>query len=203
LIQFLETICIENGMPRHLKWHQQRVDATMKRFHEEVLPVDRTLQLHEVLSACTFPAEGKWRCRIVYDLNAVSIELIPEEKTLFHSLRMIEAPEHLDYLYKYADRRLLYALFEKRNGADDVLMLRQGWIADTTKANIAFRAGDKWYSPSVPFLAGTTWKRLVASGVLTPRPIHRNDIHRYDTYKVINALNDWEGEEYPIDGILG
>jgi 4-amino-4-deoxychorismate lyase len=202
-LQFLETICIKDGMPRHLEWHQQRVDATLKHFHSEVLPVDRMLQLHEVLSSCTLPAEGIWRCRIVYDLNAVSIEFIPEEKAQFHTLRMIEAPEHLDYLYKYADRQPLYALFENRNGADDVLMLRQGWITDTTKANIAFRAEDKWYTPSVPLLAGTTWKRLVASGVILPRPIHQKDIPRYEAFRIINALNDWGGEEYPVDGILG
>lgn len=203
MIQFLETLRIERGIPFHLDWHQKRVDATMARFHGDISLAERSLQLAEILSSCELPKEGIWRCRIIYDLHSASVEFIPDGQAGFRSLRMIEAPIEFDYLYKYADRSFLQELFEKRNGADDVLMLRNGWIADTTKANIAFRAGDRWYTPSIPLLAGTTWKRLVSKGVIIPRPIHKNNIARYDAFKVINALNDWDGEAYSVKGILG
>ncbi len=202
MIKFLETICIADGLPLNLDWHQQRVDATMLNFHEGITFADRSLQLHEILSSCELPQEGVWRCRIVYDLNAVSIEFIPNGNSQYRSLRIVDVPEEFDYLYKYADRKFLEALFEKRNGADDILMTRNGWITDTTKANIAFRSGKRWYTPSIPLLAGTTWKRLVSSGVLTPKPIHIRDIQRYEAFKIINVLNDWDGVEYPVSGIL-
>lgn len=203
MIQFLETLCITDGIPLNIEWHQHRVDATMNHFHIDAPLAERSISLHDILSSCGLPKEGVWRCRIIYDLNAVSVEFIPDGKSVFSTLRMIEVPDDFDYLYKYADRRLLQELYEMRNGADDVLMTRGAWIADTTKANIALRSGDRWYTPSIPFLAGTTWKRLVYKGVLIPRPIHRNDVHRYDAFKTINALNDWDGEEYPVSGILG
>jgi 4-amino-4-deoxychorismate lyase len=203
VIQFLETLRIQNGTPCQLDWHQKRVDATLTRFYGDISVEEQSLQLAEILSSCELPKDGIWRCRIIYDLHSASVEFIPDGQAGFRSLRMIEVPIEFDYLYKYADRSFLQDLFAKRDGADDVLMLRKGWIADTTKANIAFRAGDRWYTPSVPFLAGTTWKRLVSRGVIIPRPIHKNDIVRYDAFKVINALNDWDGEEYLVKGILG
>lgn len=203
MVQFLETLRIENGTPFHLDWHQKRVDATMAHYHGDVSLAERTLHLAEVLSSCELPKDGIWRCRIIYDLNSASVEFIPDGQAGFRSLRLIEVPMDFDYKYKYADRSFLQDLCEMRNGADDVLMLRNGWIADTTKANIAFRAGDRWYTPSVPFLAGTTWKRLVSAGVLIPRPMHKNDIPRYEAFKTFNALNDWDGEEYSVKGILG
>ncbi len=202
VIQFLETLCIDHGKPRHLAWHQQRVDATMNHFHPDISEGERSLQLSEILLSCDLPNEGMWRCRIIYGLLSVSIEFIPEADAVFNSLRMMDVAEDFEYLYKYEDRRFLYDLFDKREGADDVLMIRNGWIADTTRANIAFRSGKKWYTPSMPFLAGTTWKRLVASGMLTPRPIHKKHLARYESYKIINALNDWDGDEYPVTGIV-
>ena len=116
---------------------------------------------------------------------------------------MIEAPIGFDYRYKYADRKVLEQLFAQRGDADDILITRNGWITDTSIANIAFRKGDRWYTPSFPLLAGTSWKRLVAADVLIPRPIHQKDIDRYDAFKVFNAMNDWEeASEQPTFAIL-
>ena len=105
---------------------------------------------------------------------------------------MIEAPLDFDYRYKYADRKILEELFAQRGEADDILITRDGWITDTSIANIAFRKDDRWYTPSIPLLAGTTWKRLIATGILIPRPIHQSDVHHYDAIKIFNAMSGWE-----------
>lgn len=110
-------------------------------------------------------------------------------------------PAGYDYSYKYADRTVLENLFSQRRDADDILLTRDGWITDTSIANIAFRKGDRWYTPSIPLLAGTTWKRLVSGGVLIPRPIHQDDLLRYDAFRIFNAMNDWGINEHSIRSI--
>jgi len=72
-------------------------------------------------------------------------------------------------------------------------MTRHGWITDTSIANIAFRKNDRWYTPALPLLAGTSWKRLIAEGKLIPRPIHQSEIEQMDGIRIFNAMNEWEG----------
>ncbi len=201
--QFLETLCIADGIPLNLEWHQKRIDSTLRYFHEDISEPKDLIDLQALFSAMAVPEEGVWRCRVIYSIYTVSVEFIPDGNTIFRKLKLVEVSTEYDYRYKYANRRFLQELFSQRGEADDVLMVRQGWIADTTKGNIAFRSGDQWYTPSFPCLAGTTWKRLVSEGILIPRPIHIHDLKRFDAFKVFNALNDWDGEAYEMSGIEG
>ena len=189
---FLETICIKNGVPQHLGWHQRRVDATLLQFYPDALQGDVVFPLFDILSSCPFFTDGIVRCRIVYDINTISVEFFPYQPRTITSLKLIEAPSDFDYRYKYADRKILEELFAQRGEADDVLITRDGWITDTSIANIAFRKDDRWYTPSIPLLAGTTWKRLIATGILIPRPIHQSYVHHYDAFQIFNAMNGWE-----------
>ncbi len=196
---FLETICIRDGYPQHLDWHQRRVDATLNHFFPTTQPEENTFHLHEILSSCSIPATGLYRCKIIYDLNSISVEFFPYTPRVIDTLQLIEMPAGYDYSYKFADRTVLEDLFSQRRDADDILLTRDGWITDTSIANIAFRNGDRWYTPSIPLLAGTTWKRLVSSGVLIARPIHQDDLLRFDAFRIFNAMNDWGGKELPTD----
>ncbi len=198
---FLETICIRDGHPQHLEWHQRRVDATLSHFFPSAQPEENTFHLDEILLSCSIPTTGLYRCKIIYDLNSVFVEFFPYTPRVINSLQLIEMPAGYDYSYKYADRTVLENLFSQRRDADDILLTRDGWITDTSIANIAFRKGDRWYTPSIPLLAGTTWKRLVSSGVLIPRPIHQDDLLRFDAFRIFNAMNEWGGKELPSDSI--
>ena len=81
-------------------------------------------------------------------------------------------------------------------------MTRNGWILDTSIANIAFRKKDRWYTPANPLLAGTTLKRLIQEEVLIPRTIHQFDINQFEAFKIFNAMNAWnETEEMECSGI--
>jgi len=81
-------------------------------------------------------------------------------------------------------------------------MTRNGWILDTSIANIAFRKKDRWYTPANPLLAGTTLKRLIQEEVLIPRTIHQSDINQFEAFKIFNAMNAWnETEEMECSGI--
>ena len=197
--QFLETICITNGSPQHLEWHQRRVDATLKNFYP-------AHQHSWDLEACIdIPSEfqtGITRCRILYDAHTISIHYFHYNRQRIETLKLIDIPTGFDYGYKYADRKVLEDLFAKKDDRDDILMVREGWITDTSIANIAFKANERWYTPSMPLLAGTTWKRLVSRGILIPRPINQKEIMIFDSFKVFNALNDFDtAVEIPVSNI--
>jgi len=186
--RFLETIRIRDGAPLHLDGHQLRVDDTFRVFYPGIPP----LSLAAVIADSVMDVSADQRCRIVYDDSTHEVTVTPLQPRTIRSLRLVDLPPDYDYGYKYADRRILELAFARRGDADDVLLIRDGWITDTSVANVAFRANGRWYTPALPLLAGTTWKRLVSDGVIVPRPIHVDDLPRYEACVVFNALNDWD-----------
>lgn len=199
--RFLETIRILDGKPLHLPWHQQRVDATLRYFYPKTFSEPGAFPLFDILLSCQIPREGTYRCRILYDANTLEVEFKSYTPTEIHALQLIVAPEGYDYAFKYSDRSVIDHLYAQRGAADDVLITRDGYITDTSIANIAFRKDDRWYTPARPLLAGTTWKRLVSQGILIPRPIHQDDVHRYDGFRVFNAMMEWGEKEQRIEAI--
>lgn len=200
--RFLETIRIEEGKPMHLPWHQQRVEATLRHFYPGKISDADVYPLFDILLSCRIPCEGTCRCRIRYDDNSLEVDFSPYEFHPVHSLRLIEAPAGYNYAFKYTNRAVLEELYSRRGHVDDILITRNGYITDTSIANIAFRKGDRWYTPVHPLLAGTTWKRLVSSGTIIPRPIHTNDLHRFEAFLVFNAMREWGEAEQRIEGII-
>ena len=199
--RFLETIRILDGKPQHLPWHQQRVDATLRYFYPKTSSEPGAFPLFDILLSCQIPREGTHRCRILYDANTLEVEFKAYTLAEIHALQLVAAPEGYDYSFKYADRSVIDLLYAQRGAADDVLITRDGYITDTSIANIAFRKDDRWYTPARPQLAGTTWKRLVSEGILIPRPIHQDEVYRYDGFRVFNAMMEWGAREQRIEGI--
>ena len=187
--RFIETLCILDGVPQHLAWHQQRVDLTFRLKMGYAQP----FSIQTVLDQTIFTGTGKIKCTIEYAAEVIDVRFAVYEAMRVRTLKLVEIPDHYDYSFKYADRTLIERLLAWRDDADDILMTRGGWITDTSIANIAFGTGGRWVTPSLPLLAGTTWKRLVYSGHLIPRPVHVNDLSLFDEYKLFNAMNDFVG----------
>lgn len=186
--QFIETIRILNGKPQHLRWHQQRVDATLKSFypdHPHTWDLKRCLKVPEDLD------EGIVKCRILYDAHHFEVHYSRYTSRPVRSLKVVQASESFDYRYKYADRDVIDQLQQKREEADDILIIREGWVTDTSIANIAFEMNQRWYTPSMPLLAGTTWKRLISERILFPRPINLRELSNFRCFKVFNAMNEF------------
>jgi len=187
--EFLETICILDGIPQHLEWHQRRIESTFHFCMSHATP----FELEKALTLYDLPKEGKIKCSIQYTTEITEVTFAAYSPKTIQHLKLIEIPDGFDYRFKYADRRIIDDLFAKRGDADDILMTRHGWITDTSIANIAFRKNDRWYTPALPLLAGTSWKRLIAEGKLIPRPIHQSEIEQMDGIRIFNAMNEWEG----------
>src|SRR5688572_7445544 len=172
--RFLETICIRDGLTMHLDWHQRRVNSTLSHFYPGH---HHSWDLGECIKIPSQYSQGQVRCRILYDVHHLSIHFHTYQPRKIETLKMVVAPPGFEYRYKYSDRTVLEGLYELRDSCDDILITSQeGWILDTSVANIAFQRKGRWYSPFIPLLAGTSWKRLVAERILTPQPINRRDL---------------------------
>lgn len=56
----------------------------------------------------------------------------------------------IDYTYKSAGREPLNCLFALRGACDDILIVKQGLLTNTSIANIALSDGTHWYAGTSP-----------------------------------------------------
>lgn len=158
----LETLRCEEGIPLHLPYHQQRMERSLRALGSEC-----RYRLEALIAP---PSEGIYRCRVLYDAESIRIEYHPYVPRVISSLKIIRADD-LDYRLKYADRSRLNELFEQRGECDDVLIVRNGFLTDTTIANIALRIGGRWLTPEAPLLEGTTRARLIEEGFVDRKSV--------------------------------
>jgi len=175
----LETIKIEDGLIFNLEYHQKRCTQSRNELYD--CPHELLLKEH-----INVPKKGLYRCRVVYDEKIKSIEYIPYTPKEILSLKVVSSS--LDYHLKYAQRETLDQLLAQHPDVDDVIIEKEGYLTDTTIANIAFFDGDTWYTPSTPLLPGTMRQKLIDDGFLQTRHIKKTDLHLYSQVALINAM---------------
>ena len=179
---FLETIRVEQGRALHLPFHQERMERTLKHFH-----IQKEYILSELLSP---PQSGIYRCRVCYSNEKIEIEYIPYEKHLPQRLKMVEAAD-IAYDYKYENREVLQRLFMQKGDADDVLIVQNGFVRDTTIANVAFFNGKEWLTPKEPLLLGTTRARYLKESKVKEAEIRVEELSSYKKMALMNAMVDF------------
>jgi 4-amino-4-deoxychorismate lyase len=175
----LETLRCEEGKALHLSYHQERLNDSL-----HTLNIKKTYDLHALI----FPPKlGTYRCRFLYDADSYTVEFHPYTPKIITSLKLL-ASNTLEYPLKYADRGALNLLFEQRETCDDVLIVKDGFLTDTTIANIALLIDGQWLTPESPLLEGTTRARLINEGFLIPAPLTPKDIARATKVALMNAM---------------
>lgn len=175
----LETIKIEAGHVHNLSYHQQRCDKS--RF--DLYGIKDSLNLKSIIHP---PKTGLHRCRILYHTKMHSIEYIPYQAKEIKTLQIVNT--QIKYTYKYANRDVLNSLLNLHPEADDILIVNNGYIQDTSIANIAFYDGDNWLTPTKPLLKGTMRQKLLDEGFLKSKPIKKEDLHLYTQVALMNAM---------------
>lgn len=112
-----------------------------------------------------------------------------------HSLALIQA-DHIDYTYKSAGREPLNRLFALRDACDDILIVKQGLLTDTSIANIALPTAPLVHAGTSP-LKGTKRAALLEEGILQEKDIRPEDLPSFSTVRLFNAMIDWGELELP------
>lgn len=185
--EFLETIKVVDGVACNMPYHQERYERTLK-----LHGMTPTQNLLEWIDA---PKDGLYRCRLLYSLHsqhAMTLSYHPYVKRDVQTLQIVQS-NSLDYSFKYSDRRELDALFaQKKRDADEILIVQDGLIQDTSIANIAFWIDGMWVTPKRPLLAGTTRQRYLQSGKIIEANIRVQEISKVEKVALLNAMIDFD-----------
>ena len=192
-----ESIRIENGKFENLVYHEQR----MKRSLKSLFGVDEPFDLEADLSHVPLPAEGVHKCKLIYDDESRQIEFDEYKPRLVKSLKLVEH-DRINYEFKYTDRKTLNHLFTLREQCDDVLIIKRGFVTDTSYANVAFRKGNDWFTPWQPLLKGTMRQQLVEYNKIQEEEITARDIQDFEAIKIFNAMLRFDSEEIAIENIV-
>lgn len=172
---FFETIRIKNDKIYNLPWHQKRVDRTTSRFGLQKLDLSR-IKINKV---------QKSRCKITYG-KSIKIEYNELKSREIKKLKVVQ--KDIKYCFKSTSRSELDTIYNQRKNCDDVLIIKNGLISDTTIANIAFFDGTRWITPRVPLLKGTMRARLLNSGFLHAKTIRYEEVDRLWLVALMNAI---------------
>lgn len=196
MCRFIETVCIEAGSALRLDYHNRRLNTTRREVWGDVpeLRIEQHIKTDGLVE--------RTRLRIEYDTEIRKVEYISYHLRPVSSLRLVEMPDDADYHLKYADRAVLNALFEHRAGADDVLAVRDGFITDTSIANVALWDGEQWYTPSRPLLKGTHRQFLLDNGMIAEREIKTDELSRYTKIRLFNAMIHFGEIEFSADRLF-
>ncbi|MDQ7044459.1 MAG: aminotransferase class IV family protein [Sulfurimonas sp.] len=181
---FLETIKILDGSVFNIQYHQKRYESVLSSFGLK--------DFAHLLTLIKAPPTGLYRCRLVYDLDAnITISYFAYKKRNIKSLKIIY-DDSIEYSKKYEDRQDINKLFEKREQSDDILIVKDGYIADTSIANIAFFNGVAWLTPKKPLLKGTSRQRLLENEEIIEADIKVQDLKSFSKVALLNAMIDFD-----------
>jgi 4-amino-4-deoxychorismate lyase len=194
---FIESIKLLEGEYANLFYHEQR----MKRSLWLLCGVHDNINLEEYLQRMHRPKKGLFKCRIVYDDVSRQVEFTSYQQKKIESLKVIEH-DRIYYEYKFKDRSDIDRLFAQRGQSDDILIVRQGMVTDTSFCNIAFKKDDAWFTPSTPLLEGTMRQSLLDKRIIQPALIQKQDIHSFQSFKLINSMIGFDGPEIDVSKIV-
>lgn len=198
---FIETIRIDHGRVCNLSRHNRRLNDTRAHFWPESTPLQLSDYLHSICETGICKA-GIVKARVVYGEKGIEdVSYSPYAVRRVHSLALMQA-DHIDYTYKSARREPLNRLFALRGACDDILIVKQGLLTDTSIANIALSDGTHWYTPAHPLLKGTRRAALLEEGILQEKDIRPEDLPSFSTVRLFNAMIDWGELELPVRNII-
>ena len=183
--KFVETIKIKDGKVMGLPYHQERMERTIHHFFpqisEEAMPSLKSLLAPK--NDMDF-----YKARVVYGVQGVeAIEYAPYSMREIHSLQVVVCDD-IDYTYKSCDRSALNNLVARKGNSDEIFIVKNGLVTDTSFTNIAIFDGKNWLTPKHPLLKGTKRAALLEQGLLQEADITVADLKAAKKVCLFNAM---------------
>lgn len=181
---FIETIRWSEGRYHLLDLHSRRMAETLEEMKFPQMPPLRELLpcVPERLRNLTV------KCRVLYGGGGLErLEFEPYAVRRVSSLRMVE-DNAVDYHLKFADRSRLMALRNHRREADEIIIVKNGLVTDTSYSNLLFRAPDGFLTPERPLLRGVMLRHLIAEGRVSQVALKPDDILSGNRYGITEAF---------------
>ncbi len=185
MYHFFETIKILDGIPSNLKYHQQRMNYTFKSKLEAKIP----LELKDIITVPELYSSGLVKCRLEYNSHQYRLLFSNYFPKTVNSLKVV-SDNSINYDFKYCNRNELQKLLMEKGDCDEILIIKQNKVTDTSFSNIAFFDGYRWYTPDSPLLYGTARARLIETGLISATPITVKNLRDFKSFILINSMLD-------------
>lgn len=226
MFPFLETIRIEGGRPLRLELHEVRMTRT--RQHAQMadsvpaLPatgfiespgstgtvatsatgsMETSVSLREYIARLQLPSQGIHKLRILYSDRIDSHTIESYTPRRIESLRLVY-DDSINYRFKSSDRTAFDRLLSKRDGCDEILIVQNGCVTDTSFSNIAFLRQGRWVTPDTTLLEGVMRRDLLERGLLEEARITPADLFLFEQATLINSMLDPGTITVAMDRIL-
>lgn len=178
-----ESISFKNGEFRLAEYHLRRIErSTMKHFgtfrHQNIFK--NTLPF--------FQKDIQYKCHIDYNEDNFELKFSEYHRKKIEKIKIVESP-NLNYTLKYSDRSVINNLKSTYPDYDEILITQNGFICDTSIANVVLEKNGKLFTPETCLLKGVQRAYLLDQGLIVQRQVHINELHEYDFLIPINAMN--------------
>ena len=185
MCRFIETMRVEKGEIVNLTYHQDRFRATRRHFW----PTAEELSWQNVYAAVDRQLE-KAKLRFLYDETSITeISCTEYVQKDIRSLKLVRADD-ISYPFKHSDRSALEKLKAQQGDCDEILIVKNNHITDTSFTNVAFFDGKEWFTPDTSLLSGTRRASLIAQGRLKEQEILADNLFAYSFIALFNAMID-------------
>ena len=151
----LETIKIMDGKVQNLPYHISRMNETAKAlFHSREGFSNLAIDIPQ---NCR---QGLYKCRIIYSTLIKEIEFLPYTRKTIHKIILIE-DNNINYAFKFADRGCFTKYTDTLNAGEEIIIVKNNLITDSSFSNIALWDGRYWITPARPLLKGTKRQQLL------------------------------------------
>lgn len=188
-----ETIKVKDRQFFNLDFHNARMNDARKKLYNCTDLID----LNKVLYLPKSVGPQIHKCKVIYEKDIVSIHFQPYHFREIKTLKVVH-DDDINYGVKSIDRTHLNQLFQKRESCDDVLIIKNNNITDTSYANIIFFDGKRWVTPSSSLLKGTKRAKLLKEKEIIEKNITIEMLPDFQKAKLINAMMNIEDTQ-PIE----
>ena len=196
MYRFLESIQLNDGKFKRLTYHQARMDYVLKK----KLGNKTSISLEEFLSKSSFPTEGIFKCRLIYEYEVMSVEFQQYEMRNVETLQLVETDMESSF-FKSENREKLNQAFSQRGNCDDVILVKDGFLTDTSYCNIALYDGQNWITPRNPLIYGANRAELLENKTIIEGDIRMEDLKNYKKIRLFNAMIEFGDLEIGIENI--
>ena len=176
---FFETLKLVKGEIQNLSFHNKRLNDTIK----ENFGIEAKIDLAEHIQQKDISKE---RCKVIYHDTIKEIQFFTLTPRKFQSFKVLETD--ITYNFKNVDREGIELLLKQKKACDDIIMIKEGLVTDTSIANIAFYDGKRWITPKSPLLKGTFRASLLEKQLLLEKDVKMKDIEQAQGFALMNAL---------------
>lgn len=196
MFRLVESIKVFDRKLWNIEYHNKRLNKSRRELFksEDLIDLSDHIRIPRGLSGNLF------KCRVIYSEKIQEIEFHSYTIQPITKLNVVYDDE-LNYDYKLEDRGEIQKHLCKVD-AGEILIVKNGFVTDTSYSNVVFSDFTNLYTPSTPLLKGTKRAKLLEIGRIREEEIRVTDLQKFKFVYLINALIDLDDNvRIPIGNI--